>query len=354
VPTRMDRRTFLEFLTAVTAAHAAPDAAASENLLQRSVAAGRGGRRVAVLGAGLAGLAAAYNLVKHGYDVVVLEAQHRPGGRVLTLRDGFEDNGYAEMGAIRIFDTHTYTRKYVAEFKLPLVPIMDVGRRGYYMQGRRFLEPVAGAPWPLDGFHASEVPDPAARFPEYVESGFKKVGDMFDPSWPERFDTALSLDPFTLGEYIAAQGASETWRRWFFAREGNINRMNALAAFTVESLSEHKAVAAIRGGNDMLPKAFAAALGDRVKYGSPVVRLTQRPDGVSIGFLNQTQLHEIEADRCVCALPFAPLRSVMIPNPFSAPKMAAIHRLNYMAAARCYFQTASQFWTRDPLGELAD
>jgi monoamine oxidase len=74
--------------------------------------------------------------------------------------------------------------------------------------------------------------------------------------------------------------------------------------------------------------------------------------GVSIGFVDRTGLHEIKADRCVCALPFAPLRNVVMPNPFSDEKMAAIRRLNYMPAARCCFQTASQFWKFDALGEL--
>jgi monoamine oxidase len=43
---------------------------------------------------------------------------------------------------------------------------------------------------------------------------------------------------------------------------------------------------------------------------------------------------------------------VSIATPFSSPKLAAIHRLRYMPAARCYFQTRSRFWERDPLGPL--
>src|SRR5215213_2986523 len=57
-------------------------------------------RKVIVVGAGLAGLAAAYELVQLGYDVTVLEARTRPGGRVHTLRSPFSDGLYAEAGAI--------------------------------------------------------------------------------------------------------------------------------------------------------------------------------------------------------------------------------------------------------------
>lgn len=120
------------------------------------------------------------------------------------------------------------------------------------MTSRRFLEPGAGGRWPLDGFASDEQPYPSAMFPRYVESGFERVSDVFDPSWPARFPTARRLDRVTVGEFMAAQGASDTWRRWFAGREGNILRMNALAAFTVESLSGHEAVFAIRGGNDTM------------------------------------------------------------------------------------------------------
>ena len=54
---------------------------------RRATGTGGVGERVVVLGAGLAGLTAAYNLMRHGYDVMVLEAQDRPGGRVQTVRD---------------------------------------------------------------------------------------------------------------------------------------------------------------------------------------------------------------------------------------------------------------------------
>jgi monoamine oxidase len=75
----------------------------------------------------------------------------------------------------------------------------------------------------------------------------------------------------------------------------------------------------------------------------------QRPNSSSANYRGRTGLHQLRADRCVCALPFAPLRRVKIATP---QKMAAIHKLQYMAAARCYFQTRSRFWEHYPLGGL--
>ena len=78
-------------------------------------------RKVIVLGAGLAGLAAGYELKRAGHDVTLLEAQGRPGGRVLTLR-AFDEGLYADAGAARIPDSHEWTLRYVKEFGLRLLP----------------------------------------------------------------------------------------------------------------------------------------------------------------------------------------------------------------------------------------
>ena len=73
------------------------------------LASGRGSKRVIVVGGGLAGLCAAYELAALGHDVTVLEAQERPGGRVHTLRAPFSDDLYAEAGASRIPTSHDLT-----------------------------------------------------------------------------------------------------------------------------------------------------------------------------------------------------------------------------------------------------
>ncbi len=78
-------------------------------------------KKVLIIGAGLAGLAAGYELAEAGHDVTILEARSRPGGRVLTLREPFADKLYAEAGAARIPANHDQTLRYVKFFNLPLV-----------------------------------------------------------------------------------------------------------------------------------------------------------------------------------------------------------------------------------------
>ena len=341
----VDRRAFLQKLAAVGAAF--PLA----SLANAPAAAGTHKKRIVILGAGLAGLASAYNLMKRGYDVKVLEAQDRPGGRVYTQRDGLRRGGHAEMGAVRIFEVHEYTHKYVKEFGLPLRSY-DTGTRAFYVQGKRFLAPPAGQPWPIT-LGAGEQPDPNAKLPDYLLSGFGKIGDIFDPAWPKKFPSTAELDATTFTGYLKGNGASDTWREWFRAENGNIGAINALAGFAMESIANGEQLRSIDGGNDKLPYAFAKAIGQRVKYRSVVKRIAQDAHGVTVSYEDRHgHRHELRADRMIVAMPFAPLRRVNIATPFSANKMAAIEKLKYYPAARVYFQTRKPFWRSDPLGRL--
>src|SRR5689334_11180135 len=94
-------------------------------------------KRVVVLGAGIAGLVAAYELKQQGHEVVVLEAQNRVGGRVLTCRE-FAPGLYAEFGAMRIPRSHDLTLKYCAKFGLPMTPFVMGNPKGLvYICGER-------------------------------------------------------------------------------------------------------------------------------------------------------------------------------------------------------------------------
>src|SRR5678816_2065522 len=134
----MDRRTFLAQPagTLATTWTAAAAARAEPSTAEMQAAAPNPSRQVLVLGAGLAGLAAGYELKKAGYAVTVIEARTRPGGRVLTYRDPFADGLYAEMGAEYVDATDEFDHRFCKELGLKVMTakLYDA----IFVRGQRF------------------------------------------------------------------------------------------------------------------------------------------------------------------------------------------------------------------------
>lgn len=338
----IDRRTFLTLVSMASGFAALGTARAL------------GGTRAVVLGGGLAGLATAWNLTNKGYDVVVLEAQDRPGGRVQTIRDPFEHGGYAEAGAVRIPSSHTWTMKYIRlmglESKLRDYAD-DAGAHLWYLRGKRFITPTGT--WPLDGLSPRERADPFGMIGTYWGPGFAAVGDPRAAEFPGA--SARELDRYTIVDYLKKNGASDAWAQLILASEGDARRMNALAVTMAEAaVADGSATSTygLMGGNDQLPTAMATALGDRVKYRAPVLRISHNHDEVVITFRDSAGQQQLRADHCVCTLPFPVLRDVDVTPAFSNEKMSAIRRYQLMPMARLYFQTKTRFWRADPIGPL--
>jgi monoamine oxidase len=230
-------------------------------------------RRIVVVGAGLAGLVATHELVKAGNEVVVLDAQLRPGGRVYTLRDPFADGLYAEAGAARIPEEHDLTRGYAAELGLKLVPFR---------------------------------PDPENTNQDDLKR--QAGGAMGNAFWSD--DTMVGL--------LNKSGGDSPLRRYD----------------------------KIDGGNDRLPTAFAARLGDRVRYGSPVVRIEQDGQEARAVMQRGSSREMVSGDFLICAIPFTVLRGIDVSPAFSSAKRKAIEQLNYSAASRIYLQSATRYWTK--------
>src|SRR6478672_10448333 len=99
--------------------------------------------RVVILGAGLAGMVAGYELSQLGHNVTILEARMRAGGRVHTLREPFSDGLFAEAGAARIPDDHDLTLKYLKLLGVPLEPMYPTALSAVRLDGgpRRLVGP---------------------------------------------------------------------------------------------------------------------------------------------------------------------------------------------------------------------
>src|SRR5437763_6076096 len=139
-------------------------------------------KKIIIIGAGMAGLSAGYELSQAGHDVTILEARTRPGGRVQTLREPFSDGLYAEAGAARIPDNHDLTLKYVKLFDLPLEPMYPSQLSALRVDGSSQREvPIDGFTDGLAEFFGSEFRGPAR---------FSKIKGGND-NLPRAFDTRL-------------------------------------------------------------------------------------------------------------------------------------------------------------------
>ena len=206
-------------------------------------------KKVLILGAGMAGLVAGYELSKLGHDVNILEARTRPGGRVHTLREPFAGGLYAEAGAARIPENHALTLKYVKEFALPLEP-----------------------------FYPSKLN--ALRF----DRGSREVVpiDGFTDAMTQNYGGDLS-------------GSPERWQK-------------------------------IKGGTDLLPKAFADKLAGKIHYGAAVVRIEQDPNQARVVFVEAGKQQTLTADEVLCTIPFSVLKNIDLPALSSRKREVKIGR----------------------------
>lgn len=312
-------------------------------------------KKVLVLGAGVAGLAAAYELAEAGHDVTVLEARGRAGGRVETMRAQFSDGLYAEAGAMNVYDTHDWTLKYVKLFGLTLDAAAPSALASVvYLRGRRLVSKQGQAlDYPLDLTAEEKKLGRRGMWEKYVLSVARDVGDYDAPGWPSA--ALLKYDRMTFTGYLRAQGAS--------ADAAELLGLGAMGAFgdgagAVSALvllreiahrSKVKQNYYIRGGTDQLPRAFAAKLSERIRYGAPVVGVEQDSNGVRVAYLHAGARETVAADRVVCAIPFSVLRRVRVTPELSAEKRRAVEEMPYTSVARAYLQTRSRFWLGEGL-----
>src|SRR5580765_4540271 len=104
---------------------------------------GRAGAKktVIVIGAGIAGLSCAYELMRRGHNVTVLEASGRAGGHVRTFHDQFADGLYADVGAEHFYyPGYTDYWRYLKEFSLTAIPYPRRDNMVRFLKGERFTE----------------------------------------------------------------------------------------------------------------------------------------------------------------------------------------------------------------------
>ena len=310
-------------------------------------------RTVVVLGAGLAGLTAAYELHQAGNRVIVLEARDRPGGRVHTLRN-FADGLYAEAGAAWIQSNHDYVLKYLKLFDIPLQAFVptDIDLT-YYVKGTPL--PAAQVHKSLDGL--------GLRADESALSLRKLSARYLGPTLQqvENIDSIHLLDQFdkmTFADFLRQQGASED--AIALIRMGNFDTLGdgpeeVSATYLLREVALSRgatATYAIQGGSDTFPRAFASRLQSQLIYGAAVRKIRRHQEKISVTFERAGSLDVIDADYAICTLPFSVLKTVEADPAFSADKQKAIRELPYTSVTRTFLQTRKRYWKTNGLPKV--
>ncbi len=322
------------------------------------------GVKVVVLGGGIAGLVAAYELRALGYDVTLLEARERPGGRNWTVRGGDQvaldgvatqtcgwgAGSYQNFGPARLPSIHPnmlgYCKKLGVELQVEVNMTNsaflqnDAANGGKPVVMRQAVNDTRGHvsellmkcvnQGALDGdlgagdkermlafLRLYGALDDAGKYNGSDRAGYAKVAGAGD----EAGVLSSPIDMHTLLD-------ENFWQGMLFDQQFD---MQATMFQPV-------------GGMDRIPYALAKSLGPIVQYGAAVTEIRKSPTGVRVAYTKKGTVSEITADYCICALPLTTLRKVK--NDFAAPYSKVIAECTYASAYKVGWESR-RFWEQD-------
>ncbi|MCS4063812.1 monoamine oxidase [Pseudomonas putida] len=331
------------------------------------------GARILILGAGLAGMTAAYELRKAGYQVKLLEYNAKPGGRCWTLRGGdrfvelggatqnctFDQGLYLNPGPWRIPYHHHAVLDYCHRFGVALEPFIQVNYNAMVHSTKAF----AGKP---------------VRY-RAVQSDFQgHIAELLSKAINQNaLDQALTAeDRQRLLEAMRSWGALDASGSYKKSLETSLRRGFAVDAGgglmsqpVPSDLLDRKALLDSNlwqsiavgqdyefqtslfqpvGGMDQIAQAFEKQVGDLIRYNAKVTAIEQNDKGVTVTYQSSSgggASAQETADWCVCTLPLSILGQ--LPVQVSAPMMSAIRAVPYEAAVKVGLQFKRRFWEQD-------
>jgi monoamine oxidase len=297
---------------------------------------------VVVVGAGLAGLSVARDLVAAGSDVIVIEARARAGGRVEQTSTA--DGRLIQLGGEVIADFHTSYRQLVAELGLTVVPsFTDIPGESTWLM-RHGVFRGEDMPW-MSGSDRAVY--------DRLDHAFADLASGINPDDPWSHPDAVALDRISFGEWLRSEGATldvlramET--RTFGLAEDSIERRSLLADLRKEAAAGANGFydydvwenSKVLEGSATVALTMAEGLGHRIRYSTPVASIDIAPEKCRVVALTGETFH---ARNVVSALPAGPLRDVTITG-VSTSRLDSLHRQQHAPVVKYVPVYESSFW----------
>jgi monoamine oxidase len=332
------RRTFLKISAAAGAAAAVPD------LFSAFAADSTSRPRVAVVGAGVAGLNCAYKLRKANVPVTVFEAAGRTGGRMLTAKDIMAPGLTTEMGGEFIDSGHEEMLALAREFKLGLWDFQE-------------LTGVKDEAFFFNGAHRSE----AQVVKEFIPLAKKIAADAENLGEEINYREhggGQKLDRMSIAEYLDVIGA-RGWIRDLLEvayvteygleadEQSALNLILLIGTDTeegFEAFGESDERFTVKGGNQRITDELAKRLEGAIEMRHRLVAVTSKGSGYALTFDANGKSIERTFDSVVLTLPFTMLREVDLRLPLPDVKRRAIKELGYGNNAKVMAGFRSRKW----------
>jgi monoamine oxidase len=333
---------------------------------------GAKGARVVILGAGHAGMTAAYELNKAGYKVEVLEPRDIVGGRCQTARKGvrqtdllghtqtcdFDDGLYINVGPWRIPYHHLSTLHYTKLFGVQLESFVNDNDASYI-----YFDKAKG---PLNGkpVRKGQIAADARGYTAEIVAKAASKGNL---------DAMVSAeDRQTFIDYLVNEGRLSKKDLSYTGTDGRGYTVlpgagvdpgpgKEAAPFAFHDVLDSKAWQVLNsvtewdqqrtmlqptGGMDHIAMGFARHAGQFVKFGSTVKKVEQSASGVTVSYVDKAGMpHTTQADYCICTIPISVLKNIDIQ--VSAPFKAAMSKVAYTPVNKIGLQMKRRFWEED-------